>query len=118
MYYNTQSAITAHTRPWVQSILWACIWWVVLVVGAMLWAAPAIRHMALGASLPIKIGPLVLVSVAKTPDISAGSFTLAYAVRYGIVLVGICCFIVQALLFVGLPYLLRTRNRITMVRNR
>jgi hypothetical protein len=118
MYYTTQSTVTTHAHPWVQSILWTCIWWVVLSVGAMLWAAPAIRHMAVGTTSPVKLGPFTLISVVKASDAATHGFTFTYTVHYGMLLLGISCFIVQAALFIGLPVLLRARNHTTMVRNR
>jgi|GEM_PF-3380534 len=84
---------TSTARRLLHSMLYGIALWAVVMVGVLFWGAGAIRHMPVGGSTDIAIGPLSFLHAAK--EAQGNGFTLAFAMQSGVVILGLICCAVE-----------------------
>lgn len=107
---NNVLTSTPHTRQWLQGIIWGAIWWVLLTVGAFLWAAPAVRHVSGFGTVAVHMGPFVVAHITKIPAGANGGVTLSCTLQYGMIALAFTCIALQLFAFIVLPKLIWRRK--------
>jgi len=86
--------------------MWGSVLWASAVLGAALFAAPAVRTLSAGSTVVVGFGPIQLMRVTKTAVTGDDGFTLAFGLEGGIFVLGIVCMAVEAALVVLAPRLI------------
>jgi hypothetical protein len=106
---------TTQPRQWIYVIVWGVVWWMVIVIGAFLWSAPAVRHLSVSGTSLVQAGPFEIAHITKTSSVGGDGVTLAFTFQYGLALLGLACCALQAIVFIALPAFLWHRHTTTMV---